>query len=59
MLPRPYAGSYSGGKDRQFLHKPWILALAKSVENFIMVSISDMPTIKYWKLLGIIMDKAQ
>ena len=47
MLPRPYVGSYSGGRGHQFLHKPWILALAKSVETFIMVSISDMPTITY------------
>ena len=37
MLPRPYVGSYSGEKGHQFLHKPWILALDKSVETFIMV----------------------
>ena len=49
MLPRPYVGSYSGEKGNQLLHKPWILALAKSVETFIMVSISGMPTIKYWQ----------
>ena len=51
MLPRPYVGSYLGEKGRQFLHKPWILALAKSVETFIMVSISEMPTKnigKFW-----------
>ena len=29
ILPRPYVGSYSGEKGRQFLHKPWILPLAK------------------------------
>ena len=50
MLPRPYVVSYSGEKGRHFFHKPWILELAKSVETFIMVSISDMPTIKYWKI---------
>ena len=59
MLPRQYVGSYSGEKGRHFLHKPWILALSLSVETFIMVSISDMPTIKYWKILVSIMDKAK
>ena len=59
MLPRPYVGSYSGENGHKFLHKLWILALAKSVETFIMVSISYMPTIKYWQNLGIIMDKAK
>ena len=58
MLPRPYVGSYSGEKGHQFLHKPWILALAKSVEMF-LVSISDMTTIKYWKNLGSMMYKAK
>ena len=32
--------------------KKWILALAKSVEIVFTVSISDMPTIKYWQNLG-------
>ena len=59
MLPRPYVGSYSGEKGRQFLQKPWILELAKSVETFILVSIYDIPTIKYWKILGWTMDKAK
>ena len=59
MLPRPYVGSYSGEKGHQFLYKPCILALAKSVETFIMISISDMPTIKYWQNIGSIMDKAK
>ena len=51
VLPRLYVGRYSGEKGHQFLHKPWILALAKSVETFIMVSISEMPTKnigKFW-----------
>ena len=59
MLPRPYVGRYLGEKGRQFLHKPWILALAKSVETFIFVSMSDMPTIKYWQNLVSTMDKAK
>ena len=59
MLPRPYVGSDSGEKGHQFLHKPWIIALAKSVETFILVSIYDMPTIKYWQNLGSTMDKAK
>ena len=58
MLPRPYVVSYLGEKGRQFLHKPWILALAKSVETFIFVSISDMRTRKYWQKLGSTMDKS-
>ena len=59
MLPHPYVGSYFSEKGHQFLHKPWIIALAKSVENFILVSIYVMPTIKYWKILGLNMDKAK
>ena len=59
MSPCPYVGSYSGEKGHQFLHEPWILSLAKSVETFFMVSISDTPTVKYWKILGSIMDKAK
>ena len=50
MLPLPYVGSYSGEKGHQFWQEPWIIALAKSVETFFMVSISDMLTIKYWKI---------
>ena len=49
MLSRTYVGSYSVEKGYHFFHEPWILSLAKSVETFFMVSISDMPTIKYGK----------
>ena len=56
-LPRSYVGRYLSEKGRQFWHKPWILALAKSVGIFILVSISDMPTIKYWQNWGGTMDK--
>ena len=59
MVPRPYVGSYLGEKGIKFLHKPWIIALSKSVENFIFVSISDIPTIEYWQNLGTTMDKAK
>ena len=59
MLPRQYVGSYLGEKGHLLLHRPWIIVLAKSVENFIFVSISDMPTIKYWQNLGSTMDKAK
>ena len=41
------------------MQKPWILALEKSFETFITVSISDMPTIKYWQNLGTFMDTAK
>ena len=59
MVTRPYVGSYSGEKGHQFLQKAWIFALAKPVETFFRVSINDMPTIKYWKVLESIMDKAK
>ena len=36
-------------KGHEFLQQTWIIALAKSVEAFLFVSISDMPTIKYWQ----------
>ena len=47
MLPHPYVGSYSGEKGRQYLQENWIISLAKSVETFVMVSISEMTTIKH------------
>ena len=59
MLPRPYVGIYSGEKGHKILHEPCILILAKSVELFFMVSISDMPTIKHWQKLVSIMNKAK
>ena len=47
MLPRPYVGSYIGEKVHKVLQEPCIIALAKSVETFIMVPIRDMTTSKY------------
>ena len=47
MLPRPYVGSYSGQKGHEIFQQSWNLALAKSVETFIIVCMSEMPTIKY------------
>ena len=47
MLPHPYVVSYSGENGQYFLQENWILALAKSVKTFVMVSISDMLSIKY------------
>ena len=41
------------------MQQSWIIALAKSVETFILVSISEMPTIKYWQNLERTMDKAK
>ena len=55
MLLRTYVGSYIGEKGHQFLQG--IIALAKSVETFIMVSISDMTTPQHWQNLGSMMDK--
>ena len=59
MLPRPYVGSYSGDKGHEILQQPSIIALAKSVETFIEVSMSEMPTIKYWKNLGRITNQSK
>ena len=39
ILPRPYLGSYSGEKGHKIMQQSWIIALAKSVENFIIVSM--------------------
>ena len=58
ILPPQYVRSYLGEKSNQFLHEQWIIALSKSVELFVMVSISDMPTIKSWTFLGSMMDTA-
>ena len=52
ILPRPYVRIYSGEKGHQFSHKPWVLELAKSIDIFIMVLISDMPNIKYYQKFG-------
>ena len=52
MLPSLYVGSYSGEKGYEFLQENWIFALEMSVETFIMVSISDISSIKYWQNLG-------
>ena len=59
MLTRLYVGSYSGEMGHQFLQEPLILALSKSAETFIMVSISDMPTVQYWQNLGSMLDKSK
>ena len=59
MLPRPYLGSYSGEKGHKIMQQSWIIALAKSVKMFILDSISEMPTIKYWQNFEITMDKAK
>ena len=48
MLPRPYVGSYSGERVNQLLQYNWINALEKSVETFVLVSISDMRSKKYF-----------
>ena len=59
MLQHPYVGRYSGEKGHQILQQPWIIALAKSIETFIIVSIYEMPTVKYWQYLGRIMEEAK
>ena len=52
-------GSYSGEKGHQILQQPYIIALAKSIETFIIVSIFEIPTIKYWQNLGRITEVAK
>ena len=52
LLPPPYVGSYLGEKGHKNLQETWIIAFSKSVKKFVMVSISDMPNIKYWHNLG-------
>ena len=41
------------------MQQPWTIELDKSVETFIIVSINEMPTIKYWQNLGSTIDKAK
>ena len=59
MLPHPYVGSYSGEKGHQIFQQPWIIELAKSIDTFIIFSMVEMPTIKYWHNLGRIMKEAK
>ena len=48
ILLHTYMISYIGENGQQYFQEPWVLKLAKSVETFIMVSISDMPTSQCW-----------
>ena len=41
------------------MQQSWIIALAKSVETFIEVSMGEMPNIRYWQNLGRIMEEAK
>ena len=47
ILPCPYVGKYLVEKTHKYLQKTWIIELAKSVELFVLVSKSDIPTNKY------------
>ena len=51
ILPHQYVGSYESEKVNLFLKEKLIVDLEKLVELFLVVSISDIPTIKYWKNL--------
>ena len=59
MLPRPNVISNSGEKGNHIFHQPWIIALAKSNETFIIVSIFEIPTLKYWQNFRRIMEEAK
>ena len=55
ILTHFYVGSYEGKKGNLFLKGKWIVDLEKLVELFVMVSISYIPTIKYWYTLEKVM----
>ena len=59
ILPRPYVGSYIYEKGNQFFTNHGLLHYIKSVETFIMVSMSDMKTSQYWQKLESMIDKAK
>ena len=46
-------------EGHQILQQPWIIALSKSNETFIIVSIFEMPTLKYWQNFRRIMEEAK
>ena len=52
MSPCACVRIYLGEKCHQFAQENCILALTKSVETFVTVSINDMPSIKYCHNLG-------
>ena len=45
-------GSYEGKKGNPFLKEKCILELVRPVELFVMVSISNLITVNYWKNFG-------
>ena len=53
ILPGQYVESYEGEKGETYFGK-MIVDLTKSV-TFFMVTISGMPTMKYWQTLKIIL----
>ena len=59
MLTCPYVGSYDGEKGNILFKGKWILQLGKLIYIFALVSISDLPIIKYRKILEKCMDKAK
>ena len=52
-------GKLSGERGHQIFRQPCIIVLSKSIETFIIVSMIEMPTIKYWQNLGRIMNEAK
>ena len=59
MLTCPYVESYKGKKGSPIFQEPWIIAIEKSIETLILVSISDMKTSQYWKAFGSMIDKSK
>ena len=58
MLARPYVGSYSGENGTNLFPNHGFLHYPNQLKYF-LVSIIDMPTIKYGQNLECIMDKAK
>ena len=59
VLPCPYVRSYSGERGHQLLQENWIIVLARPVETFVRVSISDTPSVKHWQNLGNVLDTSK
>ena len=47
LFPHPYMGNYKVEQGHNCFQENWIIALAKPVETFVIVSINDVQTVKY------------
>ena len=54
VLPRPYVGSYDSEKNKTIIERKTDVRFHKISCFFVIVSISDLPTVKYcqtWKII--------